>query len=171
MIKTERLNIRFVTESDWQSVKHIWEDFSLSEYYQYDMPKNTKDEIVKLRIQTWSKANSGTDHMFFAVCLDENMIGYVSFNIREKGYEVGYCFHSDYARKGYAKESIAALIEYMKKLGVTDFTVRTAIKNTPSVRLLKSLGFIQNGEEKVSFFKNSDGENIVFDGGIFELTI
>ena len=48
-------------------------------------------------------------------------------------------------------------------------TAGTAIKNISSVKLLKSLGFTQIGTEKVSFHKDENGKDIVFDGGIFEL--
>ena len=41
--------------------------------------------------------------------------------------------------------------------------------NTPSVSLLKSLGFELIGTESVSFYKDSQGNDIVFEGGIFEL--
>ena len=43
--------------------------------------------------------------------------------------------------------------------------------NTPSVALLKSLGFELIETEKVSFYKDADGNDIVFDGGIFELMV
>ena len=49
------------------------------------------------------------------------------------------------------------------------FTARTGIGNTPSVSLLKSLGFELIGTESVSFYKDSQGNDIVFEGGIFEL--
>ena len=43
------------------------------------------------------------------------------------------------------------------------------MNNTPSVSLLKSLGFELIGTEKVSFYKDAQGNDIVFEGGIFEL--
>lgn len=49
-------------------------------------------------------ANSGTEHMFFAICLQDTVFGYSAFNIRGDEYEIGYCFHSAYQGKGYAKE-------------------------------------------------------------------
>lgn len=168
LLKTERLIIRHVTEDDWRSIKDIWENFNSSEFAQYDMPHNTDDEHVRARISKWTKANSGTEHMFFAICLDDTVIGYIVFNMRENGYEIGYCFHSDYHGKGYAKESHLALFEYLRTLGITKFTAGTAINNTPSVSLLKALGFEQVGTEKVSFYKDNAGNDIVFDGGIFE---
>ena len=169
LLKTERLTIRHITENDWKSIKEIWENFNTSEFAQYDMPHNIDDEDVRTRISRWAKANSGIEHMFFAICFNDTVIGYIAFNIRENGYEIGYCFHSDFHGKGYAKESHLALFDYLKGIGITRFSAGTAINNIPSVSLLKALGFKQVGTEKVSFYKDSNGNDIVFDGGIFEL--
>lgn len=165
-LTTERLVIRPVKLDDWKSLKEIWIDFTASKYAQYDMPHATDDESAFARVSRWA-ACAGTDHMFFAVCLDATIIGYIAFNKREDSHEIGYCFHSAYHGKGYAKESHQALFEYLRTLGITRFTAGTAIQNTPSVALLKALGFTLIGHEKVSFYKDADGNNIVFDGGIF----
>lgn len=171
IIRTERLLIRPIVEGDWRAIKAIWEDFHKSEYAQYDMPHNTEDADIRNHMARWEKANTGTEHMFFAVCRQQEVIGYIAFNKRPKSYEIGYCFHSDYAKKGYARESHAALFEYMKNLGIKKISARTAIKNLPSAALLKSLGFNQIKTEKVSFYKDLDGRDIIFDGGVFELDL
>lgn len=167
-IKTERLIIRHIEADDWRRIKEIWVDFHTSVFSQYDKPHATDDENVRERVAKWAGANGGTEHMFFAVCLGGTVIGYSAFNKRENGYEIGYCFHSAYHGKGYARESHMALIDYMRELGIKRLTAGTAIHNTPSVSLLKSLGFVLIEREKVSFYKNSDGNDIVFDGGVFE---
>ena len=115
------------------------------------------------------KHNTGTDHMFFAVCLDDILIGYIAFNVRAGSHEIGYCFHSDYHGYGYAKESHMALFDYLSSLGITKFTAGTALNNLPSVSLLKSLRFSLTGTENVSFYKDAQGNDIMFEGGIFEL--
>ena len=168
LLKTERLTIRHIVSDDWKNIRDIWVDFNASEYAQYDTLHITEDANVQARIAKWAAANSGTEHMFFAICLDETVIGYVAFNIRDIGYEIGYCFHSAYHGKGYAKESMLALFDYLRTLGITNFSAGTAINNTPSVKLLSSLGFKLVEQEKVSFYKDADGNDIVFDGGIFE---
>ena len=167
-LRTERLTIRHIVADDWKSIKEIWADFNASEYAQYDKPHNTDDKDVEPRIAKWAAANSGTEHMFFAICLDETVIGYVAFNIRNIGYEIGYCFHSAYHGKGYAKESMLALFDYLRTLGITNFSAGTALNNAPSVKLLTSLGFKLVEREKVSFYIDADGNDIVFDGGIFK---
>ena len=167
LLTTERLVIRPVKPDDWRSLKEIWIDFTASEYAQYDMPHPADDESAFARVSRWA-ACTGPDHMFFAVCLDTTVIGYIAFNKREDSHEIGYCFHSAYHGKGYAKESHQALFEYLRTLRITKFTAGTAINNTPSVALLKSLGFTLKGYEKVSFYKDADGNDVFFNGGIFE---
>ena len=171
LLKTERLIIRHIEPNDWKSIKEIWTDFNNSPFSQYDMPHNTDNEDVKNRISKWANASSGFEHIFFAVCLDNVVIGFFSFNIRKDSHEIGYCFHSKYQGKGYAKESLEALIKYLTEIGIKKFSAGTAINNIPSVSLLKSLDFILTGTEKISFYKDEQGNEIVFDGGIFELNI
>ena len=168
-LKTERLTIRRVIEEDWKGLQRIWKDFSTSEYAQYDIPHVIADEDVRARVCKWAKYNKSIEHMFFSICIGNTIIGYIAFNIREDSHEIGYCFLSDYHDMGYAKESHIALFDYLRTLGITKFTAGTGIGNTPSVSLLKSLGFELIGTESVSFYKDAQGNDIVFEGGIFEL--
>lgn len=169
LLKTERLTIRHITAEDWESIKELWMDFNASPFSRYDIPHSTEAGDVRARIAKWAAVNGGKEHMFFAVCLNETVIGYSAFHRRGDGYELGYCFHSAYHGKGYAKESHTALVEYFGAMGITKFTAGTALKNIPSVSLLKSLGFVLIGTEDVSFYKDTQGNDIVFKGGIFEL--
>ena len=169
LIKTERTTIRLITEDDWHSIKDIWVDFARSEYALFDRPSCTDDDAVQSRIAKWAAANrAGTDHLFFAVCVGERVIGYCAFNRRPESYELGYCFDSAYHGKGFAKESISALLLHLQKMGIDTFTAGTALENIPSVALLQSLGFRQTGTEQVSFYKDENGNDIVFEGGLFE---
>lgn len=170
-IKTERLTLRPIVAEDWKAIKDIWVDFNASAFSRYDKPHITDDADVRERIAKWANANSGTQHMFFAICLGDTVIGYSAFHARENGYEFGYCFHSAFHGKGYAKESHLALFDHMRTLGVTRLTAGTALHNTPSVALLTSLGFNLIATEKVSFYQDADGKDIVFDGGVFELIL
>lgn len=171
LIKTKRLTIRPVVKKDWRRIREIREDFQSSPYAQYDRPWSMEDEDVRRRIAVWAEAGTGRDHRFFAVCLRDEMIGYIAFNRRPDGYEIGYCFHSAFGGRGYAKESCLALFDYAKSLEIRKLKAGTAISNLPSAGLLRSLGFQQTGTEKVSFYKDSCGNDIVFDGGIFELDL
>lgn len=168
-INTERLLIRPIQAADWRAVRAIWAALAPLPMAQYDKPFNLDPDNVRARIARWAEfTGKGREHMFFAVCLDDAVIGYVAFNQREIGHEIGYSFHPAYHGKGYAKEALAALFTHLQACGITRFSAGTALNNTPSVRLLTGLGFQLTGTEQVSFYKDEQGCDIVFEGGIFE---
>ncbi len=169
MIKTKRLTIRRVNSGDWKAIQKIWQDQANGEYAQYDKPNDLADEAVSERIKMWASFAETTGHIFMAVCLNNELIGYISLNQSEAAHEIGYCFHSSFHGNGYAKESIEGVIQYLRDIGVERLIAGTALKNMPSVNLLEALGFKQIGCEKVTFYKDSNGRDIFFDGGIYEL--
>lgn len=162
---TDRLTIRPIEASDWVTVREIWMDFQRSPYVLYDNFKNTDPADVKPRIARWAEhTRSGREHMFLAPCLDGQMIGYIALNRRDYGYELAYGFLTRYQGRGYARESIRAVLNRMPG----KICAGTALKNEPSVRLLRSLGFSLVGTEQLSFHRDARGQDIVFEGGIFE---
>lgn len=167
MIKTERLSIRFVKEDDWKALKDIWVDFSQSPYAQYDAPHTIDDIEVKAKAKQWAEVSPKGEHLFYAVCYQDKMIGTIDFHKIDAGYECGYCFHSDYHGKGYARESLVAVLSTLLGDGSDTCIARTALKNLPSVKLLRTIGFEKIGEESVSFYTDAQGNTISFEGGIF----
>ena len=172
MITTERLTIRPIIAEDWPAVRDIWAALSPLPMAQYDKPFDTTPGHVQARIARWAEFTAaGTEHMFFAVCLQEELIGYFAFNQREQGHEVGYSFHPLHHGKGYAKEALAALLTHLRGMGFTRFSAGTALNNIPSMKLLTGLRFRLVGTEQVSFYKDAEGKDIFFDGGILELEL
>ena len=172
MITTDRLTIRPIIAEDWPAVRDIWAALAPLPMAQYDKPFDTTPGHVQARIARWAEFTAaGTEHMFFAVCLQEELIGYFAFNQREQGHEVGYSFHPLHHGKGYAKESLAALLTHLREMGFTRFSAGTALNNIPSMKLLTGLGFRLVGTEQVSFYKDAEGKDIFFDGGILELEL
>ena len=55
----------------------------------------------------------------------------------------------------------------MKEQGVKKIYAGTAKNNLPSVGLLNSVGFQLVGTERISFHKDSEGNDIYFEGGNF----
>ena len=168
-LKTKRLLLRSIEPGDWKRLTEIWADFGRSEYAKYDAPHSLDDAEAKIKAARWAAASQGREHVFVSVCLGDVMIGLLDFHSNEAGYECGYCFHSDYHGQGYAKESLRAMMDRLSDGRRTRFVVGTALDNTPSVRLLRSLGFSLVATEKVSFYRDTNGEKIWFPGGVFAL--
>jgi len=170
-INTERLTLRRVESADWEAIMRIWENQKACAYARFDKPNDTSPAAVKARIAKWASFINSTEHMFFAVCLQGCVIGYIALNKRISGYEIGYCFHSQYHGNGYAKESLSAVIKAVWSIQPDAvITAGTALENLPSVRLLNALGFCMTGTEQVSFYNDEDGNAIYFEGGLFELS-
>ena len=139
-IRTDRLYIRNLHETDWRQMKNIFVDFKKSEYSVYDRPLPTEDSKVKELTKHFADSA-----LFFAVFqLDkDDMLSYVCFHRDNDKYDLGYCFHSSYHSNGYAFESISALIRYFNQIyKATRFTAGTAINNIPSCSLLQKLGLL-----------------------------
>ena len=164
-LETNRLFLRAIRPEDWESLKSIAADFRTSEYVIYDRPLPVEErEIMALTKQF---AQSG---LFFGVFLKESpvMIGYVCFHNENEDYDLGYCFHSSCHDKGYALESCLALMADLRQnRSVKRFTAGTALKNKPSCKLLRKLGFQLVGTEQLSFSRDEEGKEIVFEGGTF----
>lgn len=167
-ITTERLTIRNLRSDDWEEIKSIWQDFSKSEYAQFDVPHSNNDHEIQRLVRLFSASN---DFYLVSISDTNTVIGTVDLHDTGNGFDMGYCFLSNYQGKGFAKESCSALIELYAKNGCRRFTAGTALKNIPSVKLLLSLGFCQTGREMVTFYKDKDGNDIYFEGGIFQLLI
>lgn len=171
MIQTSRLSIRYVKQADWRAIREIWMDFAKSDYARYDRLNETDEKSVFSRVTKWASYQNSKEHFFLAVCLKEIVIGYISLHKKEKEYELGYCFHSDYHGYGYAKESLKEVVAYVKEIGGEKIVAGTALENLPSVKLLSSLGFSQVGTERISFYRDALGKEIFFEGGWYEIKL
>lgn len=170
LLNTPRLCLRDVRPEDWADLAGIWRDFERSPFAQYDAPHPADDAEIQAAAARWA-AVSGDAHRFCAVCLAGEMIGYVDFHRVPEGYECGYCFHSRYHGKGYARESLRALMDWLAGGRETRFFAGTALANRPSVKLLTALGFEKIGEEPVSFYRDDAGRPVTFTGGVFALRV
>ena len=168
-IETSRLIIQKFNLEHMEDFKDIIKDFNNSKYVAYDRPFPKSDKEMELLAEKFSN-----NELFFEVVLKDTskMIGYVCFYNNQNDFDIGYCFHSCYSKKGYAFESCSALIELIKlSCHVHKFTAGTALENKPSVKLLLKLGFHLVNTEKIAFQKDNSGNDVVFNGGNFELDV
>jgi RimJ/RimL family protein N-acetyltransferase len=75
----------------------------------------------------------------------------------ERQVELGYRIHPAHQRHGYAREAVAALIDYLIGAHATRrFVARVAIGNSASLGVLRSLGFRQEGHHLGSYLVRDD---------------
>ena len=74
--------------------------------------------------------------------------------------EIGYSIFPRYQRRGYAKETAHALIEWARTAhGVREFVASTTPGNEASLAIIRGLGFVHVGEQ----MDEEDGLELVFE--------
>ena len=166
-IATRRLYIRNVLGEDWPKLKELFQDRAASEYAVYEKPMPLDDESVKLFCEWYAQGDG------FLAVLDNvsgRMVGFVSVE-RETGGKSGdmsYCVHSDFQRKGYAREMCDAMIGYcFHRLNLDVISASTAVNNIPSMKLLLRLGFEKAGDGISYYNKGADGRPVEFVSSTF----
>lgn len=164
ILYTQRLEIRSFDREDWRGLVRIAQDFQQSEYRWLDREMPTQEDRARA-----AAAYCASTGLWFSVFepISAEMIGYICFHFEDGALDLGYSFHSSVHGKGYAFESISAMLEILGQTGIVQrFTAGTALDNAPSVRLLHRLGFAQTGTEELCFYPGHP-----FIGGMFEKVI
>jgi ribosomal-protein-alanine N-acetyltransferase len=96
------------------------------------------------------------------------MIGHAGFHgppginglRKPNAVEIGYTIFEPYRRRGFATETVRALIEWARsEHAVHHFIASIAPDNTPSLALVQRLGFVRTGE----VWDDEDGRELVFE--------
>lgn len=157
-IETERLILREIMPDDAPAIYRIFSDDQVTRYY--DLTTYTAlsqaeelvdffDESFELeRAIRWGLERKA-DGALLGTC------GYVW--LRQFRGEIGYELHRDYWRQGYMSEAIDAILDFgYTELGLNRVEALVMVDNAPSVGLLQSLGFTQEGIlRQHDFFKGA----------------
>lgn len=153
-VETERLILRRYKEDDLQD---LYEYLSNPKVVEHEPYKAMTMEEVKGNLE-W---RISTDEMI-AVELKETgkMIGNVYLGKRDfDSLEIGYVFHEDYWKKGYAKESCKKLMEVAFQNGVHRIYAECDPLNENSWKLLENLGFEREAHFKKNVYFWKDEQN------------
>ncbi len=147
-LETENLTLRSLVDIDWAM---FYEMNSSSEVSQYIRPPQQEKEIrltFEKRKHSWSYLSGE----WLALVLEDrqgSFIGYSGFRCIDKEYndvEVGYMMHPNAQGKGYATEALRDIVKWgIKTHGIRKFIAYCDVENIGSQRVLKKVGFHQEG--------------------------
>ncbi len=148
VLETDRLIIRNFRPDDWQELQELAIRYQASQWAKYDHPWPTSDEEIK-GMAEWLATEEG----FLAVCLKTTgkLIGLLNIHRKKeeegKVHGLGYVFHPDYHRHGYATEACrAGMARVFGSWAADEIRTGTHPDNEPSVRLLNRLGLLRIDE-------------------------
>ena len=147
MIETERLIVREFTPDDAEGLQEIFGDPETMKNCEpaYDLDK-TRRFLEDFCI--------GKHGALAAVLKGSGkLIGYILFNSmgedeHEDVYEIGWIFHRQYWRKGYAYEACSAVVNYAFETLYAPKLFAEAIDPVKSVGLMEKLGMIREGAQR-----------------------
>lgn len=155
MIETQRLTVRRFTPDDWKDLHEYLSDPMVVFYEPYDVLTREECESEAMR--------RSSDRAFWAVCLKENnkLIGNIYLSMREfNTWELGYVFNRSYQGKGYAFESVSAVVNYaILHCAAHRITAMCNPDNKKSWKLLERLKMRREGHLVQNVYFKRDGNN------------
>jgi RimJ/RimL family protein N-acetyltransferase len=154
-IMTKRLLIRNFVEDDYND---LYEYLSDKKTYKFEPGRPITIESAKNLCNERSKNNK-----FLAVQLKHKVIGHIYFDQTKPQklltWEVGFIFNKKYQGKGYATESLTAIIEYgFKNKNIHKIIAHCNPKNVSSWKLLERVKMKQEGKLRENIYFNKDGK-------------
>jgi len=144
-IKTKRLLLRKLINSDWEMISYLRSDKEVNEFIKRPTA-GSKEKALEFILKT----NKGIDDQnlnYWAITEKDNneMIGSIclwNFSQDQKLAEVGYDLSPEFQRKGIMDESLKSILEFgFKKLDLDIIEAYTHKNNESSKKLLERNGF------------------------------
>lgn len=112
--------------------------------------------------ENYKKMERSTDKQTFMIVRREDnvpvgLINYFDWNSLNRSVEFGLLIDPEERRRGHAKEATRLLLRYLfKQRGLNKVHAQTCASNTPTVKLLESLGFKRDGVLRRHYFINGE---------------
>ena len=139
MIKTERLTISPIKETDYEDICEYGCDEETGQYMIY-WPK-TKEEIrefIKDCIFSMSLENPTGYEFVIRLNKTSKVIGNISFIIKDLEAEIGWISNKNYWNNGYTSEAVNAIINYtFNNLDIYKIVATCTDKNIGSYRVME----------------------------------
>jgi ribosomal-protein-alanine N-acetyltransferase len=167
ILETERLILKEVNPEIIDYVFTNWSDEDIMSY----MGLQTEEELAvdKMKQQGGYTTYRVKLKGFIFITKDTNeVIGASHFHNWQPMHsrsEIGYAMYkNEYKNKGYMKEAVKAILDFgFNNMGLNRVEAMIGPFNEPSLRLIKSLGFTQEGVMREHYCKDGEiQDSIVF---------
>ena len=156
-IKTERLTLRPLGTKDLETTHRYASDPETTRYM-CRLPNADEAETAAFLAgieKEWAKESP--DVYEFAVLLDGRHVGAVSAAMEGETAELGWIFHKDYWRRGYAFEAAQAVKTFLvETLQVKRIIAHCDARNERSYHLMEKLGLKKEKDDGVRQYQKRD---------------
>lgn len=150
-ILAERVRLRFIKSSDLDSIHQLHSLPETDEFNTLGIPADLEE--TRSIVQSWIADNELGEIKNFTFAierrLDGQFIGLFGLKLGSEKYkrgEVWYKVHSDFWNKGYATESLKAVLDFgFEKLKLHRIEAGCAVANSGSIKVLEKAGMVREG--------------------------
>ena len=151
MIKTKRLTLKPMEDSDQERMLQILTDNQIKQTYM--LPDfESEEQAVHLfkRIQSRTQVKENID---CGIYLKDVLIGFANtVEIKGKTIELGYVISPEYQNQGYATETLTALIQVLWERDYEEVLIGAFEENVASQRVMQKSGMmLLDLEEKIEY--------------------
>ena len=139
-IKTERLILRKFTEPDMEALFLILHDEDINKFLPWYPAKNM-EETMRFYEQRYAAKYAQPQAYAYAICRKEDNypIGYINVEMEEP-HDFGYGLRKEFWHRGIATEAAKAVIEQIKKDGISYITATHDRNNPRSGGVMRNVG-------------------------------
>lgn len=165
-IKTERLVLRKIEETDYDIILFLRSDKTVSKFIERPENRKTKNKTDAIKfIKEINEANKKNESISWGITLKNNpeIVGTIclwNFSSDHKIAEVGYDLSPAFQRKGIMDEALKNVINFgFTKLNLSKIEAFTHKENESSIKLLikNRFQFIKNRKDE------DNSNNIIFE--------
>jgi RimJ/RimL family protein N-acetyltransferase len=142
-LRTERLVIRMMRGPDTLRFVAYRNDPQISRFQDWELPFTDEAAARVVDGQAALERPTSGQWVQLAVDLGDEMVGDVAVELRADGAvaTIGYTFAAKHHSRGYATESVSAVVDALCAAGVHRFVATLDPENVPSMRVLEAVGF------------------------------
>jgi RimJ/RimL family protein N-acetyltransferase len=153
-LKTERLNLRPISENDINNIHKLHSLPETDKFNTLGIPNSIREtEII---VEGWISENNLEDNKKYTFTIElnkeEEFIGLIGINLGKEKYknaEVWFKIHYNYWNKGYATESLKKIIDFgFKNLNLHRIEAGCAIENIGSINVLEKVGMFREAHTR-----------------------
>jgi [ribosomal protein S5]-alanine N-acetyltransferase len=162
---TERLLLRLLNPEIYKEVMSTFGDDAIMQYFGL-----TTTEELQQEKQRFSEGMTmaGRSFLYFHLIEKKSLVvmgwcGYHTWFTRHRRAEIGYVLNEDrYKGKGYMREALPVVLSYgFEKMNLHRIEAIVAPGNEPSIKLVKRLGFTEEGLLREHYMKNNKLEDSI----------
>lgn len=164
---TKRLSIRPLSDSDKDSFVAYRQDPEIARFQSWDTTYSLQQATDLIKAQSGLELPTRDEWLQLAIheILSGDMVGDLALhNLQNEDadYEIGFTISKEHQGKGFAKEAASRLIDFLfLDHDATKLIAQTDQRNIASMRLLNSLGFLQDPAKSCN--EDFKGEQVTVD--------